>query len=677
MSKLLGIDTGGTYTDAVLLDGDRRVVASAKALTTRHDLTGGIGAVLAKLPAAILQDVVLVSLSTTLTTNSVVEGTGAPVCVLLPGYGEKQIQASGLRELLGADAVYPVSGGHDAMGVESAALDEAAIAQVIAANRDRVSAFAISALFGARNPAHEIRARALVTSLSGKPVTCGHELASSLGAPRRAMTAALNARMIPHIQHLIRSVQDILARLGIEAPLMMVKGDGSLINAETALQRPVGTVLSGPAASVVGACALSGSRNAIIADMGGTTTDIAVVTDGHPELDCEGALIGDWRPMVEAVRVYSVGLGGDSEVRVSGVVGLVIGPRRVVPLSLLCDQYPHILESLRRQLGEAPNPRHNRFVIPLQHEPARLALLGSEAQRAWEALAEGPLELNRVILADRPLGRAVGLLIREGLAIYSGFTPTDAAHVLGLSSHWCTRGASLAAQIWARQMRRIYGYGHWQESDPQAPCREVFERVAQTISRTLIEAGLHQHDHSAAQTKVADAIAKLILEPTQAHGDSPLFSLEFAAGRTLVAVGAPATSYYPEVAGRLRMPLQVPKHAEVANAVGAVMGSVVQRVAVTVSQPLRGVFRVYDKQGPRDFETLDSAIGHAGQVAAADARRLAHEAGADAIEVIMSQADNRVDHDLDGALFLDAVVTATASGRPRLAAATGTVDATE
>ncbi len=315
----LGIDTGGTFTDAVLVDAGRQVVAAAKNLTTPFDLSIGIGGALDRLPPQLLTQVAMVSLSTTLTTNSVVEGKGAPVCVLLAGYDATQIKSSGLVELLGMDAIVSLPGGHDAGGYPLQPIDEALTRDAITRQAPRVSAFAVSAGFGVRNPAHELQIRALVESLCDKPVTCGHELASSLGAPRRALTAALNARMVSHVKALIEAVRQTLALHRIDAPLMMVQGDGSLVNVARALRRPVGTVLSGPAASVLGACALSGHADAIVADMGGTTTDIAVVRGGRPELSFDGAMVGQWRPMVEAVKVYAIGLGGDSEVRL-GVV---------------------------------------------------------------------------------------------------------------------------------------------------------------------------------------------------------------------------------------------------------------------------------------------------------------------------------------------------------------------
>ena len=404
----LGIDTGGTYTDAVLVDADDGIVAAAKCLTTRHDLTVGIGNALDELPHESLLEVGLVALSTTLSTNAVVEDRGAPVAVLLPGYDEQQLARSGLRELFDNDFVVPLRGGHDATGRESEPLDEAGAEDAILRLRSKVSAFAISGMFGVRNPAHERRLRERVAELSDRPVTCGHELASSLDAPRRALTVALNARMVPIIHELIIAVRSILERREIDAPLMMVKGNGSLVNTSTALQQPVGTVLSGPAASVVGACALSGLDNAIIADMGGTTTDIAVVAGGQPELGEDGVLVGDWKPMVEAVRVVSIGLGGDSEVRFSGRSGLEIGPRRVVPLSLVGHLHPATVQTLEQQLRLGPSRRSNRLALPLESNDLLLASCDEEELRAWERGCAGPGELEPMGATDRPLARALG-----------------------------------------------------------------------------------------------------------------------------------------------------------------------------------------------------------------------------------------------------------------------------
>jgi N-methylhydantoinase A/oxoprolinase/acetone carboxylase beta subunit len=451
---------------------------------------------------------------------------------------------------------------------------------------------------------------------------------------------------------------------------MMVKGNGSLINTETALRQPVGTVLSGPAASVVGACALSGASNAIIADMGGTTTDIAVVTGGQPELGTDGVRIGHWKPMVEAVRVISIGLGGDSEVRFSGQSGIEIGPRRVVPLSLLGHLYPGITGDLSRQLEASPSRRNNRFALRLEYNEVLMAECSAQELKAWEMLADRPVELESIVQLDRDASRAIARLQRKGLVIYSGFTPSDAAHVLGLSEHWCGESAKLAALIWARQMRHVYGLGRWQEGDARTPSRQIYERVSQKISQALIEAGLHQHrklDQSDAQS-LTRLLAELVFESNEAPGKildtSSLFHLNFAADYPVVAVGAPARTFFPDAAAHLSVKLSLPEHAEVANAFGAVMGSVVQRAHVTVTQPLHGTFMVHSDREPMQFNDLEAAFEMAESIATEKVGQLATAAGAVSMEIRLSREENHVHHDLDGDLFLETRITATATGRP-------------
>jgi N-methylhydantoinase A/oxoprolinase/acetone carboxylase beta subunit len=670
MSFRLGIDTGGTYTDAVLVNEHQQIVAAAKCLTTRHDLTLGIGNALRELPSDALHKVGLVALSTTLSTNSVVEGRGASVGVLLPGYRAQQVRKSGLLEIFENKMVVTLMGGHDAMGKEKQSLDEEAAIQAIRVLANKVSAFAVSSMFGVRNPAHEIRLRELVSELCAKPVTCGHELASGLDAPRRALTVALNARMVPIIHELIIAVQDIMRQMKIQAPLMMVKGNGSLVNTETALRQPVGTVLSGPAASVIGACALSAAGNAIIADMGGTTTDIAVVTDGQPELGSDGVRIGDWKPMVEAVRVISIGLGGDSEVRFSGSSGIQIGPRRVVPLSLLAHQFPDIVDALKGQLAQPPDRRNNRFAVRLECNEVLLSRCSDSELRAWDMLGKQPVELKAIMATDRDIARAIARLQRHGLVIYSGFTPSDAAHVLGLSSHWNREAAELSALIWAWQMRHIHGMGRWQAGDAITPSRDVIEQVNQRISRALIEVGLHQHrkfDRSNTKSLtrlLADLISESGNVPGKGTETGSLFHLSFAADYPVVAVGAPAATFFPDTAEHLGVKLTLPEHAEVANAFGAVMGSVVQRAHVTITQPLHGQFIVHSDQEPIRFSDLEEATEMANAMATEKVRLMARAAGAGEMEVRLSQERNHIHHDLDGDLFLETRITATATGRP-------------
>ena len=682
MAFYLGIDTGGTFTDAVLCDSQSKaIVASAKSLTTRFDLSIGIADAISRLPIEALAQVELVALSTTLTTNSVVEGRGSPVCVLLAGYNPAQIKNSGLQDLVGAGSIVSVQGGHDAMGNEAQTLDLSAAREAILAQQGKVSAFALSATFAVRNPAHELQLKQLVQSLCDLPVTCGHELASSLGAPRRALTVAMNARMISHVKDLIDAVSRTLATHRITAPLMIVKGDGSLINVKSALQQPVTTILSGPAASVMGACALAGigaQGDAIVSDIGGTTTDIAVVRNGKPALSFDGALIGQWRPMVESIRVHAIGLGGDSELGYKGGDGFAIGPRRVIPLSLLVHQYPQFLSVLENQSRESPHASQLRFVQRLRTDEAVLRDLGEEEWQAWERLGEKPIDLEWANQHDRPLSKALARLERKGLAIYTGFTPTDAAHVLGASDHWSRPAAVLAARIWARQMRHLYGMGKWANGDEIGPSQFALDKLVEATCQKLIETGLNEFGRlsDAAAVKTAALMTQIALHtaakftaPSEGPmpgatptPESDLFRLNFSAGMPLVAVGAPAASIYPHVARSFGMQLKMPPYAEVANAYGAVLGQVSQRVHVTIVQVQRGVFRVYLPDGPVNFDSLDKAKEAAKSSASVRALQMAQWAGTDQASLNFETDENAVENDIDGDLFFEARVTAVASG---------------
>ena len=665
MSLRLGIDTGGTFTDAVLVDDNKQIVNAEKSLTTRFDLSHGIGDVIAKLPAVALAEVTMVSMSTTLTTNSVVEDLGAPVCVLLPGYTDEQIRQSGLLDILPAQMVVTLEGGYDAVGREHRPLDESGAREAIEKLQDQVSAFAISSMFGTRNSSHENRIKQLVIELTDMPVICGHELASNLGAPRRALTAALNARMVPPIRELIGSVQKILARHEIDAPLMLVKGDGSLASLENAIEKPIGTVLSGPAASVIGACRLSGLDNAIIADMGGTTTDIAIVSNGRPQLCEDGARIGDWQPMVEAVRVNSIGLGGDSEIHFGGHKGLSLGPRRVVPTSLLGHLYPEIIPKLELQLEGMASARSNRFVMRLENNQALLQQLNATELEAWELLSDKPIELDAIVLEDRTYARALAKLKRLGLAIYSGFTPSDAIHVLGINSHWDKRAAELSARIWMRQMRFLYGYGKWDSGDVETACTQVYDLVISTIRRLLVEVGLNEFDLNGKSNKagsIVDTITRMVTDSHASKERKPLFKLDFASDYPIVAVGAPAASYYRDVADSMFIGLHLPEHADVANAFGAVMGSVIQRAQVTVTQPQHGTFCLFHQDEPKHFDNLEDARHEAEQIVYLAAQQKALEAGAIDPTVTLEFDDIHVKDEIDGELFLESTVIATAIG---------------
>jgi N-methylhydantoinase A/oxoprolinase/acetone carboxylase beta subunit len=670
----LGIDTGGTYTDAVLVDHDTgAVLASAKSLTTRHDLALGIGGAIRAVFAApnttgatiTPAQITLVALSTTLATNTLAEGQRGAVCLLLVGYDHAQMAKWGFDRQLAADDVVHLAGGHDERGNEAAALDEAAARAAILARKDTVEAFAISSYFGVRNPSHELRVRGLVEELTGLPVTCGHELTSKLNAMRRATTVALNAHLILPLRELIASVRRTLDAWAITAPLMVVKGDGSLVRAEWAMQRPIETILSGPAASAVGAWHLAGRRDVWAIDVGGTTTDIARLHDGAPILNPEGAYVGGWQTMVEAVDVHTTGLGGDSYVRLDEERRLVIGPRRVVPLSLLAREWAGVTAELRREAAIPPAkrpPGAGEFVIAGRPAGARLAPPEEETLRS---LAEGPLALAS-LAEQRRAGalarRQIEALEGRGLVRRAAFTPTDALHVLGRYQEWDAEAARLAAELLAGQLG----------VSVTAFCEQVVTGVAHMAATEVVRKALEEELGRTAwhQTPSTAAFLRLALDGDAPSADENEIGCAITLRRPLVAIGAPVAAYMPEAARRLHTELVIPPHAEVANAVGAVSGSVVVRQRVLIN-PLADeeVLRVHLPDGPRDFEKLEDAVAHVLETVPAFLEAQARAAGAEQVEVRSARQDHWAPTRGGGldVIYLGTELTFSAAGRPRVA----------
>lgn len=659
----IGLDTGGTFTDAVVLDGERRVIASAKSLTTHWDLSVGLQAalrsVLGSLPDDARRRVSLVSVSTTLATNAVVENRFSPICAILAGFSERMVEQAGLK---GAGAVVVrVRGGHDPTGREEEPLDEAAVDAAVREFGPQVEAFAVAAQFSVRNPEHELRIREQVRRLSDKPVTCSHELSSQLNAPKRALTAALNARLVPHIRHLLTALRQSLRQEAIEAPLMIVKGDGTLIRAEVALEYPVETVLSGPAASVVGAAFLTGLSDFAVADMGGTTTDVAIIAGERPVVRADGAVIGGWRTMVEAVDVHTCGLGGDSEVRIDRDGRITIGPRRVLPLSLLAHQFPEVLAELTLLAGTEHLPA---FAGQFGHRnPGREpgAHLDRLEQRVWEALATTPQRLDAVARTTQGV-EALQRLVDRGLATIAGFTPSDALHVLGRQSGWSPEAARLGAATLATAERNERARSG--KDTPEGVCGRVYEQIIRRAARVVLESALAQDPGVEPHEGRWGPLGILIERTVEGTPVSRLLDARLHLSNPLVAIGAPAAAFYPEVARRLGARLIVPEHAAVCNAVGAVAGVVSETCDVLVNQPEWRVFRVHDPAGLRDFREAAEAIEAAKDVSRTLALAAARRAGASDPHVETSVIERRAQAGSGDDYLAEATVRSRATGRP-------------
>ena len=666
-SYLIGVDTGGTYTDAAVLDAaTNKVLASAKALTTRGDLAVGVCEAIECVLTALGDDtastasrVKLVSVSTTLATNAVVEGHGSPVCVVLVGFDDTMVQRSGLSSAFPGLVVERAAGGHDHNGGEATKLDMEALAAIVEKHAGSVEAFAVASQFAVRNPAHELAARDFITGRTSLPVTISTELASALDAPRRALTAALNARLISRISLLIKAVQHAMTRFGIDAALMMTKGDGSLARAETVAFRPIETVLSGPAASLVGAATLSGLTDFILSDMGGTTTDLGVLESGRPQVNEQGADVGGWRTMVQAIDVRTLGLGGDSEVTFDIKGSATVGPRRSVPVSLIADKFPKVLQLLEADVSDVESGSlAGRFVmLPLGRvagdaEPAGLS---AREQEMLAAITTEPMPLRRIAIGSSAQ-RTLETLARKGHVQLAGFTPSDAAHVLGLQTNWSREAALLAARLLVRQVLQ------------KAPSNDLATGLSQTVweetvrltGRAVLETALGHH---AIEPGRAGGLIDVVC---RGEGRRSLARVSISPVVPGVAVGGPVKIYYPEVGKRLECEMVFPQSCEVANAVGAATGMIARTVTIEVNGNGAGLFRVHGPEGVSQYASANDAVNEACRLARETAGAQVNEMGGGKVRFIEDIETFLLPDAVDNNGLLRATVKIEATARPVL-----------
>ena len=662
MTYQLGLDTGGTYTDAVLINESQKIIATAKSLTTHGNLIEGLSGAADAVLSDQHQPISLVSVSTTLATNALVEGRGRPVCLVLIGFTAAQMQRANLSEALGGDPHFFCRGGHDAGGKKVAELDLQRLKEHILSVADKVDAFAVSSVFAVRNPEHELAAMRLIKAQTGLPVSCGHMLSSGLDAPRRALTALLNARLIPLISSLLAAAKHLLNDHKIDCPLMVVKGDGSLVSADVAQLSPVETILSGPAASVVGAQFMSGDEQMLISDMGGTTSDIAMIENGRPRLDPNGATVGGWRTMVSAIDVKTYGLGGDSAIvfdRESR--GFHVGPHRVMPLSLLTHRYPELLEILQEQAQE-PYITTHAGQFALAHS-AQATGLTAQQRELWEIIKQKPIALQ-TLFKEQTLERALNKLVQRGIVLLSGFTPSDASHVLNLQSNWNLTGAQLGADLAQRYAQENMGRHY---DSVEAFCLSIQAQVTRKTALAMINsiASNPSANKQANDAGLTDSQLAL-LDATFATKASDKLQLQAHVGMPIVGLGAPATCYYPALKDLLHTQVSIPEFAHVANALGAVVGRIRQCSELLLTPGSGKAVVVHFPDGVQSFAELEEAASVASDWARARASQLACDAGATDIGVGVERLDNIVNTQGQD-VFFESRIVATATGRPAIA----------
>ena len=339
---LLGLDVGGTFTDAVIIEG-HRVVSSAKRRTTKDNLMQGIGEALdAVLASCDTSNIEQVTLSTTVVTNTIVEEKEQVVDLyVVTGPGRN------------VDDIFPVSPiylqgytDHRGIVVERTSTDVVRDIARMVQERSGTDLAAVSAKFGVRNPQEEL---SITEALKERynTISNGSLLSGSLNFPRRTISAYFNSAVTPVFTVFKKNVEDALSARNIKAPLHILKADGGSLPMEHMVSRPVETAFTGPAATVLGLSALGaiGNAHTVALDIGGTTTDISLWKQGKPLMTKNGVSIREYPSAVRSFAVTSVGIGGESVVRI--VDGeITVGPERVGPSAALGGNEPTLGDAL-------------------------------------------------------------------------------------------------------------------------------------------------------------------------------------------------------------------------------------------------------------------------------------------------------------------------------------------
>ncbi len=396
----LGIDVGGTHTDAVVMSG-RKIVAAAKTLTSHTDLLVSIDQVLGEvLLAAPVNKIRHVNLSTTLSTNALVQKRTEPAAVVVsagPGLAPERFRPN--------DHYFSVVGAIDHRGMETALLHDAELKNVASRCLEAgLRTAAVIGKFSPRNPAHEERMAAAFGQAMDH-ITLGHRIAGRLNFPRRIATAYYNAAVWRLHNAFADAVETSLRERGITVPVNILKADGGTMSLAASRFMPVESILSGPAASVMGIIALCDiDHDALIFDVGGTTTDIAIFVAGEAVIERDGVGLAGRATSVRAIKTLSIGVGGDSAIGFeSGYC--TVGPERLGPCLAFGGESPALLDAF--------NVLDNLRLGDYQASRQGLERLAAVLSRTGNGLSADELAAKAVHVAMDKIRQAVADVLGE------------------------------------------------------------------------------------------------------------------------------------------------------------------------------------------------------------------------------------------------------------------------
>ncbi len=613
----IGIDTGGTYTDAIAYDSESKtILGSAKSLTTKNDLSLGIMGALDQLPEGLLEKAEIISLSTTLATNACVEDKGGnSKLIFFGGIARDVDEIGGKYGLPKSDEMYIQESFTDFSGMARREPDWEFFRENIKDELKYADSVGIIELYAMKNAgAIELKAKEIIREQFDMPVICSQQLYSKLNCMQRGASTLLNARLLSVIEEFLAAIKTALSSRNIDPSIVIVSSDGSLMNREFASDHPVETILCGPAASVIGGTRMTDDSDSIIIDMGGTTSDIALMKDGKPIPVSDGVRIGKWKTFVDGLYVRTFGLGGDSAIHYRDGKPF-LEDYRVVPLCVAASSHPEMIDNLKNvAAGERLHTRylHEHFILVKDIEDS--SKYTAEEKRFCRALRNGPLILRA---AAEAVGRDiynldVKRLLKEGIVQICGLTPTDIMHIKGDFSNYAVEASIAGAKHVAVNV--------WRTVDQL--CDWVYDEVRRKIYLNIVIALLENSKKHYLKNGVDDEVIRLInnsyRQAASGRRDDFITPM-FQTNMSLIGIGAPIHIFIHEVAAMLGTKAVVPEYHGVANALGAILGNISATCTVdigTVSSRhhVKG-FVVYHSEGNKTFATSKEAEEYAVELA--------------------------------------------------------------
>ena len=655
----IGIDTGGTYTDAVVYDtSNHQVLTSCKRPTTHQDLKVGILQALSALDKDAVAKAEYISLSTTLATNACVENKGARAGLIFIGVKPKAVQRmQGTYGLPPVSEIYFLEGDPKTGTIPNWKQFRRDMDQF--RGFDAVAIVQINAMLN--DGGFEKEAEAILKEHHDCICVRGYELYQEINVQKRGATALLNARLIPVVRDFLHSIDVSLAEMGIDLPVFMVKSDGSVMSRDFAERKPVETLLSGPAASVIGSLESAEARDGLVVDIGGTTSDIALLRDGQPVRSGNGITIGKWRTLVDGISIDTFALGGDSMIEHHNGL-LSLADRRAIPLCMLASEHPEILKELRHLVDYRKTygfPANQYFV--LVNEPRDLSGYAASEQRLVEALRKGPLSWIETakVVGVSPYYMKLSRLEDAGIIMRSAVTPTDIMHIRGDYESFCTEASQLGVDYLALVTHQ-----------PSASiCDQVYQMIRSKLYRNLVRILLkheYERDLTEAEVETLDEISGRIFTSLLRGEPEKYIAPRFSMKQSIIGIGAPAEIFLRQIPEFFQTERILPEGFAIANAIGAAVGNFNCRYTVRIVPPVNqkgvGSFLLLGGEYPTGFGIYEKAVEAAKELASSHAIRLAVEQGADPAHLKVGfdkQESFFKAHQHADPLFVEASITAT------------------